>query len=143
MAPQNRSDPLTVGAIDLAQPFAHLPGLDPPAVVQDEARPVRVRHHPVDVAGDEQPDAGLGIQRLDQAGFQQRGVLADAFQIQRGDDPLTIAEMVIEAADAGAGTITNHLDGGRLHAELGETGECGLKDFLLAATTGPSGLQSD
>jgi len=70
------------------------------------------------------------------SGFEQRGVLANALQIQRGDDPLAITEVVIEAADAGAGAITNHLDGRRLDTEFGETGERGLKDFLLAATAG-------
>src|SRR5690606_725152 len=132
MSPQHRTDTLAVIAIMFAQTLARRACLHPATIVQDETRPIRIGHNPVDITGDEQLHAGFGLQCIYQPGFQQRCIFTDALEIKRSDDPLAVAEMVIKAANARARSVADHFYGGGIHAVLGEAGKRGLEDFLFA-----------
>ncbi|SST12611.1 Uncharacterised protein [Acinetobacter baumannii] len=132
---QRRMDPCEVRLVVGPQALAQLPRLHPPAAVQDEACPVGIRHDPVDVAGDQQPDRFLGAARPGEAGFEQRRVLADPGQVQFAMDAFLVAEMVVEATDARSGTVADHLDGGGVYAMLAEAGQGGLENLVFAGRT--------
>ncbi|MNT36301.1 hypothetical protein D3C72_1723750 [compost metagenome] len=124
-----------VQAVGLAQLLSQLARLHPAAAVQDEARPFRMGRYPVDVAGHQQTDAGFGAVRPGEALLHQPCITADALEVERRDDPLLVAEVVIQAADAGPGAVADHFDGGGIDAMVAEAGQRSLEDFVFAGGT--------
>ena len=131
--------PVLEGLVEAAVEATELVGGRADLVVpvgDEELGPLLVVHDPVEVVLHQAPDPCFGVTRAVQHRQRPVVVLGQALDVEGVGELLLAAEVVVEAADAGAGAVQQLLDGGVDHAVLEEARQGGVEHGLASARCG-------
>ena len=116
-----------------AKAFVGLPSTHHSAVLKAEACPIWIGAYPLNIGHDQRADSRLGALGRLQRSRHQHAEVTHALDKHRSSNGFLVAEVVIQAADAGTAGRANHLNGGACYAVLGETRQRDVDDLAFLA----------